>query len=246
MGLYQVKSGDTLSAIAQKYGTTVDKLVKDNNIKNANCIFVGQELKIGDTGATQSTQASTQVESSQTTQSRTSSYSQVETSSNSGSMSINDWREKRGIPSEAKKIYDEYVDKALIAIEKAGVTEVNDKMVQKHAYFEIMFDLKEFYDMRVPGTGQSYWDYMVPEVYVVNGPQPTAYAEVYEKAIQNAKKAKIALQFIMPKLSDEQQAEAKEMIAKVDEKIKAGTPMSEVMFGDTSEEKWAYWNSFLE
>ena len=245
MGVYKVQSGDTLSALAKRFGTTVDKLAKDNNIKNVNCIFVGQELKIDGTSETQTTQATQQPQSSQGSRSKASSSSRVQTTGNESSMSINDWREKRGIPSEAKKIYDEYVDKALIAIEKAGVTEVNDKMVQKHAYFEIMFDLKEFYDMRVPGTGQSYWDYMVPEVYVTNGPQPTAYAEDYEKAIQNAKKAKIALQFIMPKLSDEQQAEAKEMIAKVDEKIKAGTPMSELMFGDTSEEKWAYWNSFL-
>ncbi|MBU5594928.1 N-acetylmuramoyl-L-alanine amidase [Amphibacillus sp. MSJ-3] len=43
---YTVKRGDTLSAIAKKYGTTVDKLVKDNNIKNPNLIRVGQKLKV--------------------------------------------------------------------------------------------------------------------------------------------------------------------------------------------------------
>lgn len=44
---YTVKKGDTLSAIAKKYGTTVDKLVKDNNIKNPNLINIGQKIKIG-------------------------------------------------------------------------------------------------------------------------------------------------------------------------------------------------------
>lgn len=44
--VYTVKKGDTLSAIAKKYGTTVDKLVKDNNIKNANLIYTGQKIKI--------------------------------------------------------------------------------------------------------------------------------------------------------------------------------------------------------
>lgn len=43
---YTVKSGDTLSAIAKRYGTTVDKLVADNNIKNANLITIGQKLNI--------------------------------------------------------------------------------------------------------------------------------------------------------------------------------------------------------
>lgn len=43
---YTVKKGDTLSEIAKKYKTTIDKLVKVNNIKNANLIRVGQVLKI--------------------------------------------------------------------------------------------------------------------------------------------------------------------------------------------------------
>ena len=43
---YTVKSGDTLSEIAKKYNTTVQKLVKDNNIKNANLIYAGQKIVI--------------------------------------------------------------------------------------------------------------------------------------------------------------------------------------------------------
>ena len=43
---YTVKSGDTLWAIAKKYGTTVNSLVKKNNIKNPNLIYVGQKLII--------------------------------------------------------------------------------------------------------------------------------------------------------------------------------------------------------
>ncbi len=44
--IYTVKSGDTLSEIAEKYNTTVSKIVKDNNIKNPNLIYPGQKLKI--------------------------------------------------------------------------------------------------------------------------------------------------------------------------------------------------------
>lgn len=40
-----VKAGDTLYKIASANGTTVDALVKANNISNANLIFVGQQLQ---------------------------------------------------------------------------------------------------------------------------------------------------------------------------------------------------------
>ncbi|MED2944249.1 LysM domain-containing protein [Bacillus swezeyi] len=39
---YTVKKGDTLSGIAQKYGTTVKALQRLNNIKDPNKIYVGQ------------------------------------------------------------------------------------------------------------------------------------------------------------------------------------------------------------
>jgi LysM repeat protein len=44
--LHVVKSGDTLSKIAVKYGLTVDYLVKLNNIDDPNRIYVGQRLKL--------------------------------------------------------------------------------------------------------------------------------------------------------------------------------------------------------
>ena len=43
---YTVKRGDTLSAIARIFGTTVTKIVKDNGIKNPNLIYPGQTIKI--------------------------------------------------------------------------------------------------------------------------------------------------------------------------------------------------------
>lgn len=43
---YTVKRGDTLSAIAKKYGTTVKAIAAENGIKNVNLIYVGQKLKI--------------------------------------------------------------------------------------------------------------------------------------------------------------------------------------------------------
>lgn len=43
---YTVKSGDNLSTIARKYGTTVEALVASNGIKNKNLIYPGQVLHI--------------------------------------------------------------------------------------------------------------------------------------------------------------------------------------------------------
>lgn len=48
--IYVVKSGDTLSGIAAKYGTTYQKLAAYNNISNPNVITVGQKIKIPKAG----------------------------------------------------------------------------------------------------------------------------------------------------------------------------------------------------
>ena len=43
---YTVKKGDTLTAIAKKYNTTVTRLKQFNNIKDVNKIYVGQIIKV--------------------------------------------------------------------------------------------------------------------------------------------------------------------------------------------------------
>lgn len=46
---YTVKAGDTLSAIAAKYGTTYQALASTNSISNPNDIYVGQVIKVSAT-----------------------------------------------------------------------------------------------------------------------------------------------------------------------------------------------------
>ena len=45
---YIVKKGDTLAVIAKRNNTTVDKIARDNNLKNINQISVGQNLKLNE------------------------------------------------------------------------------------------------------------------------------------------------------------------------------------------------------
>jgi putative chitinase len=51
-GSYTVKSGDTLSGIAGRHGTTVSALQRANNISNPNLIYAGQRLTIPGGGGT--------------------------------------------------------------------------------------------------------------------------------------------------------------------------------------------------
>ena len=57
---YTVKSGDTLSEIAEKYNTPVEKLAAQNNIKDIHLIFVDQVLVIEGTASTVAPAATTE------------------------------------------------------------------------------------------------------------------------------------------------------------------------------------------
>ena len=57
---YTVKSGDTLSEIAEKYNTTAEKLAAKNNIKDIHLIYVDQVLVIEGTASTVAPAATTE------------------------------------------------------------------------------------------------------------------------------------------------------------------------------------------
>jgi len=46
LSFYTIRKGDTLSEIAQRFGTTVADLAKKNGIKNPNKIIAGKQLKL--------------------------------------------------------------------------------------------------------------------------------------------------------------------------------------------------------
>lgn len=65
---YTVKSGDTLSEIAEKYNTTVEKLAAKNNIKDIHLIYVDQVLVIEGTASTVAPAATTEESAPVTTE----------------------------------------------------------------------------------------------------------------------------------------------------------------------------------
>ncbi|HCW21457.1 peptidoglycan DD-metalloendopeptidase family protein [Achromobacter sp.] len=62
-GYYRVQSGDTLTQIARKQGTSVSNLVRWNSLSNSNSIEVGQMLRVAPPGGQASTSASGKAQS---------------------------------------------------------------------------------------------------------------------------------------------------------------------------------------
>ncbi|WP_228557745.1 MULTISPECIES: LysM domain-containing protein [unclassified Myxococcus] len=50
MSIYRIRTNDTLSGLAARFGTTVEKLARDNNITNPDLIYAGNTLRIGHSG----------------------------------------------------------------------------------------------------------------------------------------------------------------------------------------------------
>lgn len=71
----QVKYGDTVSELAEQYGTTTDAIVQANNLRDPNFILAGQNLVIPAQG--QSVQAVSQAQTVESTGSSSSSESEV-------------------------------------------------------------------------------------------------------------------------------------------------------------------------
>ena len=68
---YTVKSGDTLSGIAEKYNTTVEKLAEKNKIKDIHLIYVDQVLVIDGPAAAVAATTSATYEAPATTEATT-------------------------------------------------------------------------------------------------------------------------------------------------------------------------------
>ncbi|HEM3179900.1 LysM peptidoglycan-binding domain-containing protein [Streptococcus suis] len=100
---YTVKSGDTLSEIAETHNTTVEKLAEQNKISNLDFIHVGQVIELGDVTVNA---VESSVEQAQSTTSSTSTAT-VTTSTYSSNLSAEDAAAKEWIAmKESSGSYD--------------------------------------------------------------------------------------------------------------------------------------------
>ncbi len=86
-GSYTVRSGDTVSAIAQRHGTTVSAIAAANNLRNASLIYVGQRLTLPGGSGSSSSSGSTEQATRPATIPTSNSSSGSSSNSSSGSSS---------------------------------------------------------------------------------------------------------------------------------------------------------------
>lgn len=77
---YTVKSGDTVSAIAQKFNTSTSKITSDNDLSNPDVISIGETLNIND--STKTSTASSYEQPQVVTAQKTYSYQKPQTVQN--------------------------------------------------------------------------------------------------------------------------------------------------------------------
>ncbi|HFI0130893.1 TPA: LysM peptidoglycan-binding domain-containing protein [Streptococcus suis] len=106
---YTVQSGDSLSAIASKYNTSVEKLAEQNNISDPNLIHVGQAIEVGETASTTEEKTAEQAPAAETvaTESTTSESTTTTTGSYTSNLSAEDAAAKEWIAmKESSGSYD--------------------------------------------------------------------------------------------------------------------------------------------
>lgn len=89
---YTVQKGDTLSAIAKNHNTTVDTIISENGIQDANKISIGQVLSINGSG-----QESSELSTNTDTDTDTASATVVETQATESTLSSSEAAAKEEI-----------------------------------------------------------------------------------------------------------------------------------------------------
>lgn len=81
-GTYTVKSGDTLSGIAEKYGTTVDRLMQLNHLSSDFLVVGEQIVTVGSQETAQTVQTQPQSTTTNSAQNSSQTYTQAQNSQN--------------------------------------------------------------------------------------------------------------------------------------------------------------------
>lgn len=117
---YTIKKGDTLSGIAQKYGTTVGTLQSLNHIQNPNLIYAGSILKIPTTTTSSGKKTSTNTSkkttstSSSKTQSSTKPVYKPSSQAQNAQNQLSKWEQNK--PGEYESAYGQQIEDLLASV----------------------------------------------------------------------------------------------------------------------------------
>lgn len=116
---YTIKKGDTLSGIAQKYGTTVSTLQSLNHIQNPNLIYAGSILKIPTTTPSTGTKTSSSTSKKTTstaskTQSSTKPVYKPSSQAQNAQNQLTKWEQNK--PGEYESAYGQQIEDLLASV----------------------------------------------------------------------------------------------------------------------------------
>lgn len=116
---YTIKKGDTLSGIAQKYGTTVSTLQSLNHIQNPNLIYAGSILKIPTTTTSSGTKTSSSTSKKTTstaskTQSSTKPVYKPSSQAQNAQNQLTKWEQNK--PGEYESAYGQQIEDLLASV----------------------------------------------------------------------------------------------------------------------------------
>ena len=116
---YTIKKGDTLSGIAQKYGTTVGTLQSLNHIQNPNLIYAGSILKIPTTTTSSGTKTSSSTSKKTTstaskTQSSTKPVYKPSSQAQNAQNQLTKWEQNK--PGEYESAYGQQIEDLLASV----------------------------------------------------------------------------------------------------------------------------------
>lgn len=116
---YTIKKGDTLSGIAQKYGTTVGALQSLNHIQNPNLIYAGSILKIPTTTPSSGTKTSSSTSKKTTstaskTQSSTKPVYKPSSQAQNAQNQLTKWEQNK--PGEYESAYGQQIEDLLASV----------------------------------------------------------------------------------------------------------------------------------
>lgn len=156
MATYTVKKGDTLSAIAKKYGTTYQEIAKANGISNPNLIYAGQTLKIGGSGSSSTSANKATTTKATTTKTTTAKASTTSTAAKNTGFNYADYKPSDAV-TQAQELLNQQLTQKPGEYQSTWQDQLNETLQQ------ILNREKFSYDLNGDALYQQYKDQYVTQ-----------------------------------------------------------------------------------